>query len=266
MFKRDITGTLVFVKKLMIFFIGVATYPILKWLNNTKFEGQNHIPKGPLTNILFVSNHQTYFIDVMVLYTAVISRGTASSCPLNGPGYIFRPSANIYYVAAQETMRSGLVARLLEMAGSVSIERTWRQAGEDVKKQVKLTEISSIGNALKSGWVITFPQGTTTPFVPGRRGTAHLIKKFKPTVIPVVINGVNEAFHRKSVKIKKTGVDISVRFKEPLKIDYDDSAQDILAQIMDSIEQSERFRDASVKSKSEQSEPKRDVAEGTDQS
>jgi 1-acyl-sn-glycerol-3-phosphate acyltransferase len=245
MFKRDITGTLVFVKKFMIFLIGVVTYPILKWLNNTRFEGQNLIPAGRLSNILFVSNHQTYFIDVMVLYTAVITRGPDASSALKWPWYIFRPSDNIYYVAAQETMRSGVVAKLLEMAGSVSIERTWRQAGEDVRKQVKLTEISSIGKALSSGWVITFPQGTTTPFVPGRRGTAHLIKKFKPVVIPVVIDGVNQAFHRKSVTIKKTGVEISVRFKEPLNIDYDDSPQDILAQIMDSIEQSERFRDAS---------------------
>ncbi len=254
MFKRDVTGTLVFAKKLVIFFIGVFIYPILKWVNKTRFIGQEHIPEGRLKNVLLVSNHQTYFIDVMLIYIAATSHNYGSRGALKSPAFIVHPSDNIYFIAAQETMRSGLIPYLLEMAGSVSIQRTWRHAGADIKKQVKFTDFSAIGQALDNGWVITFPQGTTTPFVPGRRGTAHLIKKFKPTVIPVVIDGLNQAFDRKSVKLNKKGVDISVRFKEPLKINYDDSANDILAQVMDAIEQSEKFRDAN----SEPSSPTED--------
>ena len=50
------------------------------------------------------------------------------------------------------------------------------QKGEDVNRQVKMSDVSKIGIALNDGWVITFPQGTTTPFKPIRRGTAHIIK------------------------------------------------------------------------------------------
>ena len=50
--------------------------------------------------------------------------------------------------------------------GSVSIERTWRESGKDVQRQVKMSDISNIGLALNDGWVITFPQGTTKPFKP----------------------------------------------------------------------------------------------------
>ncbi len=242
MFRRDATGSPIWFKKTLIFFIGVFTYPILKWLNNTRFQGQEHIPEGRLQNVLFVSNHQTYFADVMVMYIAIVGRNYGCIGGVKSPAFIIHPSSNIYYIAAQETMRSGLIPHLLEMGGSVSIERTWRQAGEDVKKQVKLSEISQIGKALADGWVVTFPQGTTTPFVPGRRGTAHLIKKYRPTVIPVVVDGINQAFDRKSVKIKKTGVEISVRFKKPLQINYDDLPDNILAQIMDAIEQSDSYR------------------------
>ena len=90
-------------------------------------------------------------------------------------GYLWNPKLNIYYVAAKETMKAGLLPRILAYAGSVSIERTWRQAGKSINRQVKMSDISNIGLALKDGWVITFPQGTTKPFRPVRKGTAHLI-------------------------------------------------------------------------------------------
>ena len=53
----------------------------------------------------------------------------------------------------------------------------------DVNRQVKMSDIGNIGKALDDGWVITFPQGTTTPFKPIRKGTAHIIKKYNPIFI-----------------------------------------------------------------------------------
>jgi 1-acyl-sn-glycerol-3-phosphate acyltransferase len=88
--------------------------------------------------------------------------------------------------------------------------------------------------------VITFPQGTTKPFAPGRKGTALIIKQNKPIVIPVVIGGFWRAFNKKGLKFKKKGTILSIRFKEPLKIDYDLSSEMILAQVMDAIEQSKK--------------------------
>src|SRR5690606_36004075 len=105
-------------------------------------------------------------------------------------------------------------------AGSVSIDRTWRADGNDIKRQVKMSDISKIGTALKDGWVITFPQGTTTPWKPLRKGTAHIIKKYKPVVVPVVIDGFRRSFDKKGLRIKKKGILQSMVIKEPLDIDY----------------------------------------------
>jgi 1-acyl-sn-glycerol-3-phosphate acyltransferase len=94
---------------------------------------------------------------------------------------------------------------------------------------------------LSDSWVITFPQGTTKPFAPGRRGTAYIIKQNRPIVVPVVINGFWRAFNKKGLKLKKTGTILSVTFKKPLQIDYDADVDVILHQVMDSIEQSKKF-------------------------
>ena len=86
--------------------------------------------------------------------------------------------------------------------------------------------------------MITFPQGTTKPFAPGRKGTAYIIKHCHPIVVPVVIQGFWRAFNKKGLKFKKKGTLLSVTFKPPLALDYDAPAEEILAQIMDAIEQS----------------------------
>src|SRR3712207_7977772 len=44
--------------------------------------------------------------------------------------------------------------------GSVSIKRTFRDAGQDINRKVRIQDVSNIGKALEDGWVITFPQGT----------------------------------------------------------------------------------------------------------
>ena len=67
-------------------------------------------------------------------------------------GYLWNPKLNIYFIAAKETMKAGLLPRILAYAGSVSIERTWREAGKDIKRQVKMSDISNIGKALDDGW------------------------------------------------------------------------------------------------------------------
>jgi 1-acyl-sn-glycerol-3-phosphate acyltransferase len=123
-------------------------------------------------------------------------------------------------------------------AGSVSIERTWRENGQSINRQVKMSDITNIGLALDDGWLITFPQGTTKPFKPVRKGTVHIIKNYKPIVIPIVIDGFRRSFDKKGLMIKKKGILQSMIIKEPLKIDYEkDSLNDIIEQIQYSIEQ-----------------------------
>jgi 1-acyl-sn-glycerol-3-phosphate acyltransferase len=157
---------------------------------------------------------------------------------LKNMGYLWKPKLNIYFVAAKETMRSGILPRILAYAGSISIERTWREKGKDVKRQVKLGDISKIGTALDDGWVITFPQGTTTPFKPIRRGTAHIIKTYKPIVVPIVIDGFRRSFDKKGIFIKKRGILQSMEIKQPLKIDYENESIDaIVEKLQFAIEQ-----------------------------
>ncbi|MDP4953481.1 MAG: hypothetical protein NWQ53_07535 [Flavobacteriales bacterium] len=60
-------------------------------------------------------------------------------------------------------------------------------------------------------------------------------------MIPVVIDGFRRGFDKRGVKKKKKGITLSLRVKAPLNIDYDDSVENILAQVMDGIEQSEKF-------------------------
>jgi len=63
----------------------------------------------------------------------------------------------------------------------------------------------------------------------------------KPIVVPVGISGFWRAFNKTGLKFKKKGTQLSVTFKEPLQIDYDAPAEDILKQVMDAIEQSKEY-------------------------
>src|SRR5690606_33290998 len=97
------------------------------------------------------------------------------------------------------------------------------------QRDVNLKDTENIGRALKDGWVITFPQGTTKPFKPIRKGTAYIIKEYKPIVIPIVIDGFRRSFDKKGIRIKKRGILQSFQIKEPLEIDYEnDTVEEIV--------------------------------------
>ena len=152
------------------------THRRYRGFNELQIEGSEIFKDLPDTNVLFISNHQTYFADVVAMFHVFNAGLKGRIDTLKNVGYIWNPKLNIYYVAAKETMKAGLLPRILAYAGSVSIERTWRDAGKDINRPVKMSDISNIGIALEDGWVITFPQGTTKPFTPIRKGTAHIIK------------------------------------------------------------------------------------------
>jgi 1-acyl-sn-glycerol-3-phosphate acyltransferase len=205
-------------------------------------EGSEIIKNLPEKNVLFISNHQTYFADVVAMFHVFNASLSGRIDSIKNVGYLWNPKLNMYYVAAKETMRAGLLPRIMAYAGSVSIERTWRENGQEINRQVKMSDITNIGTALDDGWVITFPQGTTKPFKPVRKGTAHIIKRYKPVVIPIVIDGFRRSFDKKGLMIKKKGILQSMIIKEPLKIDYDnDSVDSILEQIQHAIEQHPSF-------------------------
>ncbi len=229
------------VRKLVYFFVGLFSYPGLAIVNKLKISGTEHISKLPRQRVLFVSNHQTYFADVITFLHIFCAIKWGKKNRLGIPYYLLNPFTRVNYVAAEATMKGSLISRFFLLAGGLTVKRTWNEGPKkEVRKGLDASDTRKIFKALENNWVITFPQGTTKPFAPGRKGTALIIKQMKPIVIPVVINGFWRAFNKKGLKFKKKGTLLSVTFKAPLEIDYDAPAETILAQIMEAIEQSKK--------------------------
>jgi 1-acyl-sn-glycerol-3-phosphate acyltransferase len=244
--KRDVNNIPVLIKEIFILtpFQHLLGTLFINVLNKLKVEGKEILKQLPDKNVLFVSNHQTYFMEGIALMTEF--------------DHILQPvkhwcwkaiTGHCYYIVALETAQmKGWVHRVIEWGGAVTVTRTWKKSNQDLgegdvsMEQVEKDQGKVIG-AIKDGWVITFPQGTTTPFTKGRKGTAHIIKLAKCIVVPVVVDGFSDAFHKsKPCWPIKLGSRLKIRFKSPLDINYDDSEEDIVKQIMDAIEQSDRFR------------------------
>ncbi|GAA4730014.1 lysophospholipid acyltransferase family protein [Flavisolibacter ginsenosidimutans] len=229
------------VRKIVYALVGVFSYPGLAIVNKLKISGTEHIENLPKRNVLFVSNHQTYFADVITFLHIFCAVKWRKRNKLGVPYYLLNPFTRVYYVAAEETMKSSWISRLFTLAGALTVKRTWKKDGNEARRGLDPSDTRKIERALNNAWVITFPQGTTKPFAPGRKGTAYIIKHCKPTVIPVVISGFWRAFNKKGLKFKKKGTLLSVTFKPALQIDYEARPEDILAQVMDAIEQSKEY-------------------------
>ena len=211
--------------------VGAATYPGIALVNKLHVNGAERLKDLPKRNVLFVSNHQTYFADVITFLHIFFAAKWGKYKGLGIPYYLLNPITKIYYVAAAETMKDTWLTRLFARAGALTVKRTWRAEGKEVQRGL------DPGDTRK----IAFPQGTTKPFAPGRKGTAYIIKQNQPIVVPIVINGFWRAFNKKGLKFKKRGSILSVTIKEPLQIDYNAPVDEILDQVMDSIEQSKKY-------------------------
>jgi 1-acyl-sn-glycerol-3-phosphate acyltransferase len=230
-----------FIQGIIYSIVGIFSYPGINMVNKLNIKGMEHLENLPHRNVLFVSNHQTYFADVITFIHIFCAVQWRKKNKLGIPFYLLWPFTRIKYVAAEETMKSNWLTKLFSLAGAVTVKRTWRAEGTEVRRGLDPSDTKKITSALSNNWVITFPQGTTKPFAPGRKGTAYIIKHNKPIVIPVVIGGYWRAFNKKGLKFKKKGSQLSVTFKEPLDIDYNDTTENILEKVMDAIEQSKKF-------------------------
>lgn len=244
--KRDVNNLPVLIKEMFILtpFQHLLGTLFLNVLNKLKVEGREVLKQLPHENVLFVSNHQTYFMEGIALMVEF----DRSRQPVMH--WFWKASTgNCYYIVAFETAQmKGWLHRVIEWGGAVSVTRTWRKANQDLEAvEVSVEQVEKdqgkVISAIHDGWVITFPQGTTTPFSKGRKGTARIIKQAKCIVVPVVVDGFSKAFHKSKpcwpIKLK---TQLKIRFKAPMDINYDDSEEAILNQIMDAIEQSDRFQ------------------------
>jgi 1-acyl-sn-glycerol-3-phosphate acyltransferase len=244
LFKRNPFGHLLFIKKWLIRIFAVLTHRRYRGFNELQIDGSEIIKGLPDTNVLFISNHQTYFADVVAMFHVFNASLKGREDTIKNLGYIWQPKMNIYYVAAKETMESGLLPRIMAYVGAITVERTWRAKGKDVteKREVNPNDTENIRIALNDGWVITFPQGTTKSFKPVRKGTAHIIKTYKPIVVPIVIDGFRRSFDKKGLRMKKKGILQTFTIKEPLVFDYDnDTIEEIVEKVEYAIEQHPSF-------------------------
>ena len=246
LFKRNPFGHILLLKKWLIRIFAAITHRRYRGFNELQIDGSEIIKALPDTNVLFISNHQTYFADVVAMFHVFNDSLSGRQDNIKNLGYIWQPKLNIYYVAAKETMQSGWLPRILSYVGAISVERTWRAGGKDVsdaeKKGVNPNDTENIKIALADGWVITFPQGTTKSFKPVRKGTAHIIKQHRPIVVPIVIDGFRRSFDKKGLRMKKKGILQTFTIKEPLDIDYDnDTIEEIVEKVEYAIEQHASF-------------------------
>ncbi len=227
---KNIFGQYLIIKKAIIRTIGILTH---KTFNNKRFNIQgttilNEIPKH---NVLFISNHQTYFYDVIAMLHVFNASVNGRRNSLKNILYLLKPKSNIYFIAALETMKASVISKILSYAGSILIKRTWREAGKEITRNIRSEDFDNIIKALNDGWVITFPRGTTDNSKPVRSGTAYIIKQTNPIVIPVKIHGFVDVFERNSLKIKNKTKPFSIKFGNALKFNDDESIESITNQI-----------------------------------
>mgnify|MGYP006267455215 CR=1 FL=1 len=247
LFRRDPFGHFIFLKRLLISVMGVITYGRFNIINRMQVEGAAHLRDLPKTNVLFISNHQTYFADVIAMFHIFCSVKWRFT-HINFPIYLLMPRVRTYYVAAEETMKKGgFLPKVLAYAGAVTVRRSWRSQGKDVQRGVDRNAPDKIRRALEDGWVVNFPQGTTRAGAPVRRGSANLIKSLRPIVVPVEIDGFRRAFDKKGFFFKKRGVKLSIKFHEPRRFAEDATVEEIYDFLEQHVMKHIQFRDEEEK-------------------
>ena len=119
MFKKDVFGKSLFIKKKLIQILGLISHRRYRGFNELQIDGSEIIRDLPPTNVLFVSNHQTYFADVAAMMHVFNASLSGRVDNIRDIGYLYNPKLNIYYVAAKETMRAGILPKIMEYIGSL---------------------------------------------------------------------------------------------------------------------------------------------------
>ena len=234
------------VRALVYMLVGSFSYPGLNIINRVKIEGSENLENLPKNNVLIVSNHQTYFAEVITFLHIFCAVKWRKKNKLGIPFYLLNPFTGVFFVSASETMKKNIITRIFTLAGSITVRRTWNENSKEVRQGLDPSDTRKIVRALNNSWVINFPQGTTKNFAPGRKGTVLLMKLTNPIVIPIIVDGFSTAFDNKGLRFRKKGTTLSIKIKPPLEIDYNASNDELMEQIMLSIGQSQTQRTPNV--------------------
>jgi 1-acyl-sn-glycerol-3-phosphate acyltransferase len=168
---------------------GVAfTVPYLSILNDVHVEGDELLPELPRRNVIFLANHQTYFMEALAFFDLVYVR---YQFPLEDP--ILR------FSAAEETMKKNLLTALMKLAGGVTFKRSFREGGVDVQRPVDLDGVERVQAAIQDGWLLHFPAGTTKKGAPLRSGVARLLHLTRAMAVPVRVDGFRDVLLHKQL-------------------------------------------------------------------
>ena len=96
---------------------GAVTHSRYRKFNELSIEGSEILRMLPDKKVLFVSNHQTYFADVIAMYHVFNAALTGRNDSIKNVLYLYQPKLNIYYIAAKETMKKSLLTKLFAYAG-----------------------------------------------------------------------------------------------------------------------------------------------------
>ena len=196
------------VRRGMILTIGnFATRVYFRWLNSVKAEGADLLTALPRKNVIFLSNHQTYFTEAIAFFDLFY---IVHGMPYEEP--------YLRFSAATETMKKNFLTQILAYAGGVTFRRSFREAGQEVKRPVDLEGVGKIEEAIATGWLLHFPTGTTQPHAPIRPGIAQLLHRTKAVAVPVRVDGFRELLLHKQFP-GRIGKKPTIRFFAPMDLD-----------------------------------------------
>ena len=194
--------------------------------NKVEIKGMKVVQALPSTNVMFVSNHETYYMDVILMCQALWNSNGRLSI-----------NKDLYFVAAEETALKSPLLRHLDFTGCVPLKRQWKHDGEEIQRERDEGAIDNMAQVLKRGWLINFPTGTVDPSAIIRPGLAKFLKHHRPIVVPVQLSGVRKSYGKTGFVTRTFNNKMKVSFSEPLSIDYEkDSLEKITALIGASID------------------------------
>ena len=164
------------------------TIPYFRLLNRVRVTGSAIIDTLPRKNVVFLSNHQTYFMEAMAFFDLVYVR---HHLPLENPFMRFS--------AATETMRQNPLTQLFTRAGGVTFRRSFREGGQEVRRSVDFAGVAMVEEAIANGWLLHFPTGTTQKGAPLRPGVAQLLHRTKAVAVPLRVDGFRDLLLYKQV-------------------------------------------------------------------
>ncbi|MBF4985135.1 1-acyl-sn-glycerol-3-phosphate acyltransferase, partial [Nonlabens mediterrranea] len=126
LFKKNPFGHILWIKRFLIRFLGVLSHRRFRGFNELEIEGSDVLRNLPDQGVLFISNHQTYFADVVSMFHVFNAALSGRQDSIKNVGYLWNPKLNIYYVAAKETMTSGFLPKVFAYVGAITVERTPR--------------------------------------------------------------------------------------------------------------------------------------------